>query len=179
MKLISSLIVLAVAGALLALVTTQHGCASSCGTNCPTTSVYIGSIDNYELAGVITGFLMDGPACPSESGCIGDRLNTYCTHFLLTASHPGRCDFYITFSDRPSEVVHLNFEPTQNSNGSCCQGYPPAGPNTYIIPDSPSGGLIYPQNGWDGGPTNVTLYTDGSTQDGARDAATDAADGGG
>jgi hypothetical protein len=177
MKLISSFFVLAIAGVLLALVTTQHGCASSCGTNCPQISVYIGSGDNHELAGVLTGFIMDGPACPSQTGCVGDS-NAYCTHFLLTASQPGVCNLYITFSDRPSEVVHMTFGPTQNSNGSCCQGYPPAGPNTYIIPDSPSGGLIYPQNGWDGGPTNVTLYTDGSTQDGAHDAGTDAGDGG-
>lgn len=190
MKLISSLFVLAAAGALLAVVTAQHGCASSCGNNCPNTAVYIGSIDNHELAGVITGFAMYGPACPSITGCVGDRLNTTCTHFTVTASQPGTCDFYVTFSDRPTEVVHLTYGPTQNSGGSCCQGYPPLGPNTYAIPDSPAGGLIYPVDGWDGGPSNVDLYGDGSTQDAnrdanhgatsdaARDAGADARDGG-
>ncbi|HEY4393756.1 MAG TPA: hypothetical protein VGP64_06820 [Polyangia bacterium] len=178
MKLISSLIVLAVLGSLLALVTAQPGCAGSCASNCPTLSVYIGDLDNYELGGVVTGFVMDGPACPNTAGCVGDEVNTVCTHFSLEAPRPGRCDFYITFSDRPSEVVHLTFGPTQNSAGTCCQGYPPVGPNIYVIPDFPSGGLIYPKDGWDGGPTNVTLYNDGSTEDAARDAGADAPGGG-
>src|SRR5579863_2052901 len=134
MKLISSLVVVAAAGVLLALLTTQHGCASNCGSNCPDTSVYIGDLDNHELAGVITGFEMVGAACPPVSGCIGDEQSTLCTHFTVTASQPGACDLYITFSDRPTEVVHLSFGPTQNSGGSCCQGYPALGPNIYVIP---------------------------------------------
>jgi hypothetical protein len=178
MKLISSLFVLAVAGLMIALATTQHGCASSCGNNCPNTAVYIGSIDNHELGGVITGYQLLGPACPSLTGCVGDRSTNTCTHFTLTASQPGICDFYITFSDRPTEVVHLTFGPTQNKAGTCCEGYPPVGPNTYAIPDSPSGGLIYPVDGWDGGPTNVSLYGDGATGDAARDAGVDAPNGG-
>jgi hypothetical protein len=177
MKLISSLIVLAVAGSLLALLTAQHGC-SDCRSNCPTTSVYIGSIDNHELAGVITGFSMSGPACPTLEGCVGDEQNTLCTHFTVTASQPGICDFYITFSDRATEVVHLTYGQTQNSGGTCCQGYPVLGPTVYAIPDYANGGLIYPANGPDGGPTNVSLYGDGSTRDAARDAGTDAGDGG-
>jgi hypothetical protein len=173
MKLFSSLIVVAAAGLLLALLTVQHGCASNCGSSCPNTSVYIGDTDNHELAGIITGFALSGPACPPQSGCVGDEQTTTCTHFTVTGIQPGICDFYITFSDRPTEVVHLTFAPTQNSGGSCCQGYPPVGPNIYVIPDSPAGGLIHPSNGPDGGPTNVSLPGDGSTEDAAHDAGAD------
>ena len=161
LKLFSSLTAAALIGVLLAVFTAQHGCASNCAGNCPITDVYIGDIDNYELANVVTGFAMSGPACPAATGCVGDRATTVCTHFTLTASMPGSCDFYVTFSDRPTEVVHLEYGPTQNSNGSCCRGYPVLGAKTYVIPDHASGGPIYPLNGIDGGVSNVTVLTDG------------------
>ncbi|HTB58995.1 MAG TPA: hypothetical protein VLC06_14045 [Polyangia bacterium] len=163
LKLLSSLTGAALVGFLLAVFTAQHGCASNCGGNCPITYAYIGDIDNYELANVVTGFAMSGPACPAAGsvGCVGDELNTVCTHFTISASMPGSCDFYVTFSDRPTEVVHLEYGPTQNSNGSCCRGYPVLGAQTYVIPDHASGGLIYPLNGPDGGASNVTVLTDG------------------
>jgi hypothetical protein len=163
MKLFSSLSVAGVVGFLLAVFTAQHGCASNCASNCPITYAYIGDIDNYELANIVTGFAMSGPACPAPDGigCIGDEMTTVCTHFTISASMPGRCNFYVTFSDRPTEVVELEFGQTQNSNGSCCRGYPVVGASTYVIPDHPSGGPIYPLNGIDGGVSNVIVLTDG------------------
>jgi len=163
LRLFSSLGAAALVGFLLAVFTAQHGCASNCAANCPSTYVYIGDIDNYELANVVTGFAMSGAACPATGGigCVGDEMTTTCTHFTITASMPGTCDFYVTFSDRPTEVVHLEYGPTENSNGSCCRGYPVLGATTYVIPDHASGGLIYPLNGTDGGASNVTVLTDG------------------
>lgn len=163
LKLFSSLSAAALVGVLLAGLTAQHGCASNCGGNCPITYAYIGDVDNYELANVVTGFAMSGPACPPVDGigCVGDEMTTVCTHFTITASKPGSCDFYVTFSDRPTEVVQLEFGPPRNNNGSCCSGYPVLGANVYVIPDHASGGPIYPLNGTDGGVSNVTVLTDG------------------
>ena len=180
LKFFSSLTAAGLVGFLLAVFTAQHGCASNCAANCPITYAYIGDVDNYELANIVTGFAMSGPACPAVDGigCVGDESTTVCTHFTITASMPGSCDFYVTFSDRPTEVVRLEFGTTQNSNGSCCRGYPVLGANTYVIPDHPSGGPIYPLKGIDGGVSNVIVLTDGGldaqghTQDAA--AASDA-----
>jgi hypothetical protein len=163
LKLLSSLSAAGLVGFLVAVFTAQHGCASNCAGNCPITYAYIGDTDNYELANVVTGFAMSGPACPPVDGigCVGDEMTTICTHFTITASMPGSCDFYVTFSDRPTEVVRLEYGPPQNSNGSCCRGYPVLGPNVYVIPNHASGGPIYPLNGSDGGVSNVVVLTDG------------------
>ena len=143
LKLLSSLTAAALVGFLLAVVTAQHGCASNCGTNCPATTVYIGSSDNAELP---VAFDVDGPACPPASSvlCIGDESTTACTHTTITGLAVGRCDVLVQFDPytdgRASEIVQLQFGPPYSAPGTCCKGYQVLGPSTYIIPDHPNGG---------------------------------------
>ena len=133
--------VAATAGFALAILTAPAGCASNCGANCPAATVYIGTNDNQELNGILTDLEVNGPACPPQSAitCWGDRLTTTCTHTTITATQPGRCDILFGFSDRPSEIVRLQFGPVVNANGSCCNGYPVEGPSVYTIPAKPTG----------------------------------------
>lgn len=145
MKLTSilALTATAAAGFALAAITTvgSAGCASNCGENCPVTAVYIGTDNNQELNGLLTGLDVNGPACPERSAitCTGDRQTTVCTHVLVTGYAAGACDVLFVFSDRPSEIVRLQFGPTQNANGSCCKGNPVEGPSVYTIPAKPTG----------------------------------------
>jgi hypothetical protein len=120
---------------------TGGGCASNCGADCPATMVYIGSANNQELNGILTDIEVDGDGCPPRAAalCVGDRSTPTCTHVTITAPQPGACNVLFTFSDRPSEIVRLQFGPTINANGSCCKGYPVAGPSVYTIPVKPTG----------------------------------------
>jgi hypothetical protein len=131
----------AATAALVGAAVTTGGCASNCGGNCPQTTVYVGSNNNQELNGILTDIEFDGDGCPPRSSalCVGDRATTSCTHLTITAPHPGLCNVLFTFSDRPSEILRLEFEPTINTNESCCKGYPVAGPSVYFIPQKPTG----------------------------------------
>ncbi len=185
MKLLSALTVLALAGFLLAVFTAQPGCASNCGANCPSPTAYIGSSDDYQLD---VAFDVYGPACPSRSSvvCIGDQGNTTCTHTTVTGQAQSWCDVLVAFNPytdgRPSQIVHLEFGPPYSAPGTCCEGFPVVGPTTFIIPDHPSQGGVYATT--DGGTRfydAITFVTDGgadSAGDAARDAGTDAPQGG-
>ncbi|HXJ19014.1 MAG TPA: hypothetical protein VMT03_02190 [Polyangia bacterium] len=183
-KLVSLLTLAAAAGFALAIFTAP-GCASRCGENCPITTVYISSPDNAELNGILQDLEVQGDACPPGYGvyCNGDEYSTGCTHVTVTAMQPGECDVLFVFNDRPNEIVHLQFGPTRNANGSCCKGYPVLGPWLYTIPDKPTGGTIY-SGGGDAGPIDtdaVTVVTDAAattTTDGGTDAADAGADAG-
>jgi hypothetical protein len=120
---------------------TGGGCASNCAENCPAGEVIIHSANYQELAEILTNLVAAGPACPPASSvtCLGDRVTASCSYVRITAPQPGTCDVGFAFSDRPNEVLHLEFGPTINANGSCCKGYPPVGPTTYTIPIKPTG----------------------------------------
>ena len=166
-KLLSLLTLAAAAGFAVALFS-AHGCISNCAGNCPTTSVYIGDPDDYELNGILLDLEVNGPACPPSYGvvCVGDMTNTGCTHTSITGQKPGWCDVLFVFSDRPNEILHLEFGDTVNANGSCCQGFPVIGPSSYTIPDKPTGPI------YSGTPGTPTYSTDAITL--LRDAAVDA-----
>src|SRR4051794_11667844 len=70
----------------------QTSCGSNCASNCPNATVYIGNLDNQQLA--IDDILMSGPACPAEYGafCVGDGVTTTCTHLTVTGQTQGTCD---------------------------------------------------------------------------------------
>jgi hypothetical protein len=146
LRLFSSLTAAGLLGFFLAVVTAQHGCASSCGNYCPATLVYIGSGDDAQLS---VAFDVNGPACPPASSvqCLGDQSSTTCTYATVTAVKPGRCDVLVQFNPysdgRPSEIVELEFGQPYAAPGTCCPGYPVIGPSVYIIPDHPSQGGIY------------------------------------
>jgi hypothetical protein len=177
LKLLSLLVaVTAAAGFTLAFLG-AHGCASNCQSGCPGTTVYIGSNDSYEFNTILTDVEVMGPACPPPYGigCAGIPGRTSCSYVPVTAPQPGWCDVLLVFSDRPSEIVHLQFGEPVNANGSCCKGYPPIGPSVYTIPDKPTG-PIYSGGGDAGPPTSdaVTVLTDAAVAtDAARDAGTD------
>ncbi|HLK91988.1 MAG TPA: hypothetical protein VKZ18_19005 [Polyangia bacterium] len=146
MKVLSSLAAAGVVGFLIALFTAQHGCASNCGSNCPATTVYIGSTDNYQLP---VAFDVYGPACPPESSvvCTGDESSTSCTHTTITGQAPSWCDVLVQFEPyvdgRPNQIIHLQFDQPYSAPGTCCDGYPVIGTSTYVIPDHPNGGGVY------------------------------------
>jgi hypothetical protein len=177
MKLFSSLAAVALLGFLLAVFTAQHGCASSCGNNCPATTVFIGSIDDAPLS---IAFDENGPACPPISSlvCTGDESTTACTHTSVTGQAPGACDVLVVFNPysdmRRSEIIHLEFGQPYKAPGTCCGGYPVLGPSVYVIPDNPISGGIYGLG--DGGAKEYDAITfapvDGSA-DGAADAGAD------
>lgn len=62
----------------------------------------------------------------------------------------GWCDVLVVFDPytdgRPSQIIHLEFGQTNNTNGSCCAGYPVIGPDIYVIPDHPQSGGVYGTN---------------------------------
>jgi hypothetical protein len=140
------------------------GCTGNCRSNCPNISVYIGNLDNFQLA--INDVLVDGPACPPpySVSCAGDGVSTNCTHVTLTGAAQGYCDVLIVFADRPPEIVHTQFGPPVQQG--CCTGYTIVGDSVFIIPDNPDAGI----SGADGSTEAVTIVVDGGT--------TDAADGG-
>jgi hypothetical protein len=176
-KLIPFLALGAVATAgFVAALFTGGGCASDCGNNCADPTVWVGSADNKELNGILTSLAVNGPACPPASAvsCVGDNDTTTCTHVPITAVAPGACDVLFVFSDRPNEILRLQFGPTVNANGSCCKGYPPLGPSVYTIPLKPTGPI------YSGSPDAGTYSTDAvvvitdAAPDAPHDAGTDA-----
>ncbi|HVY40851.1 MAG TPA: hypothetical protein VHM31_23090 [Polyangia bacterium] len=180
MKLIPCLaLAVAATAGFVAAVFTGGGCASDCGNNCQDATVWVGSANNKELNGILLGFDVNGPACPPASalGCLGDRETTSCTHVLIAAQQPGACDVLFIFSDRPNEILRLQFGPTVNANGSCCKGYPPLGPSVYTIPAKPTGPIY--SGSADAGTYStdaVVVLTDaGAGTDASRDAGRDAA----
>jgi len=171
--------ILALAGAVgFALATLgSHGCTSNCAEHCPATTVLVGSNDDAELSGILTNLDINGTACPSRGSvvCIGDPGNTSCSSVSITAPQSGWCDILFVFSDRPSEILRLQFSNTINTNGSCCQGYPVIGPSTYTIPDKPTGPIY---SGTIGTPTYDTdaalILIDGGADAAHRDGGADA-----
>jgi len=151
------------------------GCTSNCAGNCPSTTVLVGSNDNHELNGILTDLDVNGPACPNRDSvvCIGNPGVTSCSSVSITAPTPGSCDVLFVFSDRPSEILRLQFGQTVNANGSCCRGYPVLGPSVYTIPDKPTGPIY---SGTAGTGTYdidaVVVLTDGGAD--AADAGADA-----
>jgi hypothetical protein len=143
---------------------TPAGCSSNCKTECPMPFVYIGSADSSTQIPV-SGIELQGPACPPNYGifCIGTPSVGGCTHFTITGQKPGTCDVGIHFSDRPSEIVHLEFGEEQ----ACCSGYPPLGDTRFIVPSSPDAGI----SGQTSGADAVTVVLDAGTPDGADDDA--------
>jgi len=173
---ILGLTALATAGFLLAVFTTP-ACTSTCAQNCPTTTVYISSANNHELNGILTDIEVDGPACPDRNSvlCIGDMTTTACTHTTITGQQPGECDVEFFFSDRPTEVLRLQFSQTINANGSCCKGYPVIGPALYTIPDKPTGPIYSGTPGTGTYSTDaITVLVDGGATDGGHADAGDA-----
>jgi hypothetical protein len=156
-------------GFVAAIVTTSVSC-DQCAVDCPPTTVYIGSPDNHELNGILVNLDVRGEACPPlySVTCVGDRYTTTCTHLTITGQQAGACDVLFVFSDRPNEILHLQF----GKPLSCCRGYPVQGPSYYTIPDKPTGPIY--SGGNDAGPIDtdaVTIVTDAAP---ATDAATDA-----
>jgi hypothetical protein len=143
----------------------QTGCASNCGTNCPSPTVYIGNLDNQQL--YINDILVDGPACPPQEGvyCLGDQATTSCTHVTITGVAPGRCDVLIVFQDRPAEIVHAEFGPPIQQG--CCKGYTIVGDSVFAIPLNPDAGI----SGVDGGSDAVTIVVDAGASDAAANDA--------
>jgi hypothetical protein len=174
---LASLLTLAAAAGFAVALFTAPGCASNCGEVCPATTVWVSSPDNRELNGILEDLQVAGDACPPGFGvyCNGDQYQTGCTHVTITAQKPGECDVLFVFSDRPNEILHLQFGPTMNSNGTCCKGYPVLGPWLYTIPDKPTGPIY--SGGGDAGPIDtdaITIVTDAAPPT-ATDAGTDAA----
>ena len=174
-KLLSLLTLAAAVGFALATLG-SHGCTSNCAANCPATTVYIGNLDNHELNGVLVDLAVNGPACPDADSviCVGDMSTTGCTHTTITAPRAGWCDVLFAFSDRPNEILRLEFSDTINANGSCCQGYPVVGPSVYTIPDKPTGPIYSGTAGTPSYDTDaVVVLTDAGAEAGT-DAGADA-----
>jgi hypothetical protein len=163
-----------------AILLAQPGCSNSnCNKACLPTYVYIGSADAMTQIPV-TGIYLDGAACPAPYGvtCIGTQTTGGCTHFTITAIAQGTCDVGITFSDRDSEIIHLEFGPIE----SCCPGYPVNGDSTFTVPADPTQPItgnvsgagrttIVPDGGVDAGDgaTGDGAAGDGAASDGATD----------
>ncbi|HEY7375364.1 MAG TPA: hypothetical protein VIF57_24615 [Polyangia bacterium] len=128
----------ALAGAASLISVTPVGCASSCGSNCPITTVTISTTTNVDPGILDIAWL--GPACPNHTpGCRGDDQTTFCNRIDVTGSAPGNCDVLIDLYGREPMVVHLTFGPATTQG--CCAGYPVIGDYRYIIPVPMDGGI--------------------------------------
>jgi hypothetical protein len=179
-KLFSLLAVAAAATGFGVATFTASGCSRNCSVDCPVATVDIASPDNHELNGILVGLDVMGEACPPAYSvyCNGDEYTTGCTHVTITGQRPGKCDVLFEFSDRPNEIVHLQFGPIDQANADCCRAYPVIGPANYSIPDKPTGPIY--SGGGDAGPVDtdaVTIVTDAGPPATGTDAApaTDAA----
>jgi len=139
------------------------GCASNCGTNCPSPTVYIGNLNNQQLP--ILDIAVDGPACPPAHGvyCLGDGVTTSCTHLTITGVAEGICDVTIFFTDRPTMVVRTQFGPPIQQG--CCKGHTVVGDPVFVIPASSDAGI----SGLDGATDAVTTVVDGGADAAAAD----------
>jgi hypothetical protein len=179
MKSISRLLFLAAAtagvGLGVAAVFAQPGCSSNCNTICAATYVYIGSPDGLTQVPIATGgIFLDGTACPPGYSvtCVGPPQTGGCTHLTITGQQPGVCDVGLKFTDRPSEVVHLEFGELE----TCCPGYPVVGDSSFFIPADPTM-PIYGANHLN--PDAVVIVVDGGADgdvDAGAGAGTDATD---
>jgi hypothetical protein len=135
------------------------GCASECASDCPPATVFIGNVDNQQLA--IDDIRVDGPACPPQHGvyCIGDGPTTSCTHVTITGVAQGTCDVLIVFRDRPNMVVRTEFGPAIKQG--CCKGYTIVGDAVFVIPGNPDAGI----RGLDGGTDAVRIFDGAATSD--------------
>jgi len=132
--------------------------------------IYIGSADSVTQV-PITGIDPEGPACPPYGVfCLGTQAAGGCTHFTITGQRPGICDVGILFSDRPPEIVHLEF----GEERACCPGYAPLGDTRFIIPASPDAGITGQTTGADA----ITIVVDAGGSDAVDGASSDAADAG-
>ena len=163
------------AAALIAV--TPVGCSSSCGNNCPITTVTIATPTNVDPGILDVAWI--GPACPTHSpSCRGDDRTTFCNRIDVTASGPGNCDVLIQLAGREPMAVHLAFGP--RTTQGCCAGYPVIGDAYYYIPVSMDGGIY----SGDGNTDAVSILSDGGLGDAAPtvdadgDTAADAPDGG-
>ena len=155
----------------VAALVAQPGCSSDCNTICAATYVYIGSPDAMTQVPIATGgIFVGGPACPPAYSvtCVGTLDMGGCTHLTITGQQPGLCDVALNFTDRPSEVVHLQFGELKH----CCPGYPVVGDSNFFIPADPTM-PIYGAGHLN--PDAVMIVVDGGA-DGAVDAGTDATD---
>jgi hypothetical protein len=156
-KLLPSLTIALLAGFALAVLT-AHGCAGNCGTNCPANIVQIGSPDGAPLAIPNGGLAWSGPACPPGlPTCLTSSADTICNYIDVYGSSEGACDLTISFSDRPAEIVHIQFGPRITQG--CCSGFQIEGPEVFYVP---SKGLIYA----DGGTDAVSLVPPDASADG-------------
>jgi hypothetical protein len=144
------------------------GCGGSdCKVICGPGQAYIGSADG-KTAIPLAGYEFSGPACPPNYGktCIPPQSGYGCAYFTVTGLGPGACDVGVVFSDRPAEIIHLEF----GASKTCCPGFPVVGDSTFIVPANPDAGITGNLSGADA----ITIVVDG----GASDATDDAADGG-
>jgi len=159
----------AAAGAIaIAVLVAPTGCTSDCKTNCPPASIYIGDLDNTQLA--IDAIGVQGPACPPQYGvgCAGDGQTTTCTHVTITGFAEGMCDVVIVFHDRPREVVHTQFGPPIKQG--CCSGYSIVGDSVFVIPSTSQDAAI---GGVDGPSDQVSFVVDGGAGDAGDGGASD------
>jgi hypothetical protein len=156
----------------LVAVLTVHGCAGSCGSNCPLNGVQVGSPDSAELTIPNGGLSWSGPACPSYAPtCVGNGATTNCSYIQIYGASEGDCDLTISFSDRPAEIVHARFGP-RISQG-CCSGFSIIGPGVLFIPDNPRDGLIYAADGGTDGAVSLVVDASADASNGASDARPD------
>ena len=147
-----------------AVVVAPTGCTSDCKSNCPPATIYIGDLDNTQLA--IDAIGVQGPACPPQYGvgCVGDGQTTNCTHVTITGFAEGMCDVVIVFHDRPTEIVHTQFGPPIKQG--CCSGYSIVGDSVFVIQSASQDAAI---GGVDGPSDQVSFRVDGGTDDAASD----------
>lgn len=152
----------------IAVMLAQAGCGGTCGSNCPSPTVYIGSLDNQQLW--IDEILVDGPACPPQYGvyCIGDGVTNSCTHVTITGTKQGICDVLLVFRDRPAMIVRTEFGPPIAQG--CCKGHTIVGDGVFVIPANPDAGIT----GVDGGTDAVSIFVDAAASDATGDATADA-----
>ena len=160
----AAVIVIAVIVVMLA----PTGCGSTCGSNCPSPTVYIGNLDNQQLS--IAEIVVDGPACPPQYGvyCLGDGVSTSCTHVTITGTKQGICDVLVVFRDRPAMIVRTEFGPPIQQG--CCKGQTIIGDSVFVIPANPDAGI----SGVDGGTDAVSIFVDAAASDATSDATGDA-----
>jgi hypothetical protein len=143
------------------------GCGGSdCNQICRPGQVYIGSADGV-TAIPLAGYAFSGPACPPNYGktCVPPQSGDGCAYFTVTGLGPGACDVGLVFSDRPAEIIHLEFGAPQ----PCCPGYRVVGDWTFIVPASADAGISGNLSGADA----ITIVVDAGASDASDDAATD------
>jgi len=141
---------------------TLTGCGSTCGSNCPITSIDIVATSGENLN--IATATWTGPACPTgtQPQCRGDFTGANsCVRFTIIGSQAGTCELDLTFTDGRvpfSAVATFDVETHQG----CCHGFPVVGDSMVTVP--PLHPVVLPDAGAD--------VTD-APQDSLSDAAVD------